>query len=93
MVEQHSSSKKKMYTYLVFFIKLGKTLCEKHFMKGIEIEDPNANLNALITHFPQILKANDLLQIKSATFSKKLYCSTSSFLKGSLEVKKIELDE
>jgi len=38
-------------------------------MKGIEVEDPNASLNALITHSPQIVKANGLLQIKSARFS------------------------
>jgi len=62
-------------------------------MKGIEVEDPNASLNALITHSPQIVKTNGLLQIKSATFSKKLYCSTSSFLKSSLEAKKSEIDE
>jgi hypothetical protein len=62
-------------------------------MKGIEVEDPNASLNSLITHSPQIVKANGLLQIKSARFSKKLYCFTSSFLKGSLEVKKSEIDE
>jgi len=59
-------------------------------MKGIEVEDPNASLNPLITHSPQIVKTNGLLQIKSARFSKKLYFSTSSFLKGSLEVKKIK---
>jgi hypothetical protein len=62
-------------------------------MKEIEVEDPNASLNALITHSPQIVKANGLLQFKSARFSKKLYCSTSSFLKGSLEMKKSEIDE
>ncbi len=93
MVEWHSSSKGKTYTYLVFFTKLSKTLFEKYFMKGIEVEDPNASLNALITHSPQIVKANGLLQIKSATFSKICYCSTSPFLKGSLEVKKLEIDE
>jgi hypothetical protein len=62
-------------------------------MKGVEVEDPNASLNALITHSPQIVQTNGLLQIKSARFSKKIYCSTSSFLKGSLEVKKSEIDE
>jgi hypothetical protein len=55
MVEWHSSSKRKTYIYLVFFTKLGKTLCEKNFMKGIEVEDSNASLNVLITHSPQIV--------------------------------------
>jgi len=93
MVEWHSSSKRKTYIYFVFFTKLGKTLYEKNFMKGIEVEDSNVGLNVLITHSPQIVKANGLLQIKSAGFSKKRYCSTSSFLKGSLQTKKSEMDE
>ncbi len=69
----------------VLFFPLGHTKhhVKKISMKRIKLEDTNAKLNALGVHFPQIVVANDFLQPK-VQVSKRVCCSTSSFLKNSL---------
>jgi len=64
-------------------------LCQtKHCVeKKIKLKDTNAKLNALITHFPQIVGENNFLQKKKCKIRQKLCSSTSSFLKDSLKVK------
>jgi hypothetical protein len=63
------------------------------FEKGIAQEDIIATLNVLTTHSPQIAKASNFFAIKSARFSTNIFCSTSSFLKGSFEAKIFNMEE
>jgi hypothetical protein len=49
----------KKYVYLNFSTKLGKTLYEIIFGKGIEFKDTITTLNALTTHFLQIAKISN----------------------------------
>jgi len=61
-------------------------------IKGIKHEDRNARLNTSTIHFPKIIKANDFLQAKVQDSSNFL-CFASSFLKGFLKIKKLDLNE
>jgi hypothetical protein len=63
------------------------------FEKGIAQEDIIATLNILTTHSPQIAKASNFFTIKSARFPTNIFCSTSSFLKGSFEAKNLNMEE
>jgi hypothetical protein len=62
------------------------------FEKGIAHENIIVTLNALTIHSPQIAKANDFT-IKNARFSTNMFCSTSSFLKGSFEAKNSNIEK
>jgi hypothetical protein len=69
VTQLQSFSKGKTYVSLVFSTNSGKTMFENNFEKENAHEDIILTLNILITHSPQIVKANDFSLLKVQDFS------------------------
>jgi hypothetical protein len=93
IAQLQSFSKGKTYVSLVFFTNLGKTMFENNFREGNYIQGHNHNTK----HFNHTLSTNCkgkwFFIIKSARFSTNIFCSKSSFLKGSFEAKNSNMEE
>ncbi len=91
---KHFKKNKNMFIkYLVFSTKPCKTSCEKKICERNWTQRKKCKIkpfgHALFTN----CKCKWIFTIKSVRLSKKFCCFTSSFLKGSLEVKELKMDE
>jgi hypothetical protein len=76
------------YVCFVFSIRLNKTLCGKKN----RLKDTNAKLNALVTHFRQIIRVNGFLP-KKMQDSPKTLSFHIILSKKNLKLKNFKMDE
>jgi len=79
--------------YLVFSTKPCKTSCEKKIRERNWTQRQKCKIKPFGHTFFINCKCKWNFTIKSGRLSKNFCCFTSSFLKGSLEVKKVKMDE